>query len=356
MEVLNSLASLHELPELTVAACSQTSDQRREIILSILRDLLDSGEPTRILLAKSTQKYPEQSLEDTALSASVVVMGAVVVMGKDQTANLLAIGCNRECETLLKDAKLDSQRCMKSLLDFVHQQLAQSQISFVQAMRDLQTGDADLLSDCGYQKLAELDYLCVSVDSFKVAEPTSDERNSGRNTDELQWENFSQATDRLGSQALAFKQLLETVDTTYEGSLDCPAIAAYRDTAQVIEGYQAAAGYDPRLWFFCHASSERVEQRDPIGCLLLTKHPAGGSVEVTYMGIAPRWRGKGYASQLLHKTWIEASSRGIPHLTLAVDRSKCPARKVYQRHGFQCLLSEAVWGRKIKPEFTKKES
>lgn len=354
-------ATIDRLADIAVAACHHESQQRRQLVSAILKDLIQNSGISRILLAYATplddwtgnQTAPsghrhstdrdnesigvphasiDQPTENVPETGCIKPLaGAVIVLSNDRSANLLAVG------TVLDQAQSENRRLVRELVDFVHQHLAARSIDFVQAMRQVDD-PAELLEQCGYEKLASLDYLYADVYSPK-------QRSSTNNI--VKWTNFHDLSTQLGSTERAERLLLNIVDRTYEKSMDCPAIGAIRDTAMVIEGYRSAAAYDPKLWLLCSDSSEGCDSEAHIGCLLLTKHPAGGSIEITYMGVEPRRRGSGLGTVLLERANDEAFSLGYPQLTLAVDRANSPALNVYHRFGFQPLISEAVWGRKI---------
>jgi len=136
-----------------------------------------------------------------------------------------------------------------------------------------------------------------------------------------------------GVEATNWKQgedaaLIEALERSYEGTLDCPELCGMRSGADVLESHRATGAFDPNLWWIV-----RKEGR-PRGALLLNPCPASGHTELSYLGLAPELRGQGVAGALL-ATGIERL-RGREERTVmcAVDERNVPARRVYERFGF----------------------
>ena len=100
----------------------------------------------------------------------------------------------------------------------------------------------------------------------------------------------------------------------------------------------------PLIWFL--AQMLRVLIRRPIvfGQLLLSVRAAAnqedvkkGAIELTYIGVAPRQRGKRLGHQLL-QAFIEASrTQGYRSVVLSVETGNAPAISLYERTGFQVI-------------------
>lgn len=124
------------------------------------------------------------------------------------------------------------------------------------------------------------------------------------------------------------KRLLAVVEATYEQTLDCPALDGRRESGDVLADYLAAAGGDPRHWYVVRQAAADV------GCLLLARHADGESWELTYMGLVPAARRRGWGVDLVrHAQWVVGQAGG-QRLVLAVDAANTPAVQVYAACGF----------------------
>ncbi len=126
------------------------------------------------------------------------------------------------------------------------------------------------------------------------------------------------------------------LSSSYAQSLDCPEVNGARTIEEVIQGYQAQ-GFDPRRWWLV-----RSEGR-PIGVLITSAEADGESWEVGYMGVVPQARGRGHGAEMLHKVFHEARIASVQRVTLCVDERNTPARRLYQRMGFQPYDRRAVF-------------
>lgn len=358
-------AEADRLADVAVAACTTLDPERRQIVAAILRDTIACCGAERILLGLAE---PAATDEDSAVGdgpGKNPKAGVVAIIGPDDSANLLALGGRFTAEDVdsreSSDLQPQNAAILGRLLDMMHDWLVSRGISFCQAMRSPEAA-SPLLINAGYRKLATIDYMCAAVGIESVDEKAGQVPKSDLTSDSaglqqsLNWQSYelffghprqNPSTGReLADGRSAFGQLVDLVNETYAGSLDCPAIAEFRSTEAVLSGYRGAAEYDAASWLIASSDGGGGDVV-PVGCLLLNLHPAGGSLEVTYMGLPPRWRGSGLASQFIRRAKLEALRLGTPHLTLAVDRENFPAIRLYTRHGFELLMSESVWGRKI---------
>jgi ribosomal protein S18 acetylase RimI-like enzyme len=136
--------------------------------------------------------------------------------------------------------------------------------------------------------------------------------------------------------------LCVALDKSYADTLDCPELCGMRETPDVLESHRAVGQYDPSLWWIV------LENGVPEGCQLFNVSQEHDSVELVYVGLSPKIRGKGIGSSLLaygilslYKHSIGESARG-PYpvirgsggLTCAVDTRNRPALQLYKRMGF----------------------
>jgi ribosomal-protein-alanine N-acetyltransferase len=59
------------------------------------------------------------------------------------------------------------------------------------------------------------------------------------------------------------------------------------------------------------------------------------TLELVYLGIVPEARGRGFAATALAELGAAAAAAGIRSITLSVDERNKPARRLYDRAGFQ---------------------
>lgn len=135
----------------------------------------------------------------------------------------------------------------------------------------------------------------------------------------------------------AKQRLVDVIQRTYEGTLDCPKLDGMRDTADVIEGYQSVGQFRPEFWFFV-----RFENRD-VGCLLINQHPEVQHAEIIYLAVVPEVRGRGWGLELAqYALWIARQTHS-QRAVLAVDAANEPAVRLYSVAGFEVFDRREVW-------------
>lgn len=122
--------------------------------------------------------------------------------------------------------------------------------------------------------------------------------------------------------------VLEAMDRSYEGTLDCPELCGLRETEDVLESHRATGEWDPKLWWLVF-----LEGR-PHGCMLLNLCPDQSSAELVYLGLSPRLRGRGLGARLLNMGLAHLEGSGATHVACAVDLRNAPALALYRRAGF----------------------
>ena len=127
-------------------------------------------------------------------------------------------------------------------------------------------------------------------------------------------------------------ELLAALDESYEGTLDCPALRGLRQTEDILEGHRGTGQFDPSLWTLL-----RVDGRVS-GMLLLNPSSARETVELVYLGVSPRVRGRGLGRQLLRHALLLLAGGRERTVTLAVDNRNHPALSLYRSEGFRRVL------------------
>ncbi|HEX4129697.1 MAG TPA: GNAT family N-acetyltransferase [Pirellulales bacterium] len=196
--------------------------------------------------------------------------------------------------------------------------LARSGVSLVQTVIRPDEADAALWQAEGFEHLATLDYLTCDLDRIAVASLPG----------ELEFEPYD-AGNR--------PRLAEVVRRSYVGTLDCPRLNGRRDTADVLAEYQAIGRFDPARWSIVCA-----QERD-VGCLILSEPLDPAAWELTYMGLVPEARGRGWGLQIVRYAQRLARRACCRRIVLAVDQANVPARRVYESAGFIGWDQREAW-------------
>ncbi len=131
------------------------------------------------------------------------------------------------------------------------------------------------------------------------------------------------------------------IEASYEGTLDCPALAGMREMEDVIEGHKGVGVFDPAFWSVLLLDSK------PAGCLLLSEIPSRRALELVYLGLAPQARGRGLARRLM-KRLLATGVRGRFEIsTLAVDAANLPAVRLYRRSGYTRVAERVAMVRRL---------
>lgn len=130
--------------------------------------------------------------------------------------------------------------------------------------------------------------------------------------------------------------LIEALNGSYVGTLDCPALCGLRSVHDVLESHRAVGEYDPRLWFLVS------DQSSPAGCMLLSRVAATETVELVYLGLAARVRGRGLGRQLLELALNLLAGKAERTLACAVDTANTPALALYRALRFRTFATRVA--------------
>ena len=185
--------------------------------------------------------------------------------------------------------------------------IRETPLVLVQALLDPgQTLEAEAIERAGACRLAKLIYM------QRRADLPLEDLDLPEGMHALEW---SERHRRLFERA---------IEQSYEGTLDCPGLVGLRSVRDVIEGHMAAGEFDPAMWTVVMAGD------CPAGVMLLNGVPQREAVELVYLGLAPRWRGRGLGGRLLKRAIGLAARRGARHVILAVDQNNAPAVHLYR--------------------------
>jgi hypothetical protein len=121
---------------------------------------------------------------------------------------------------------------------------------------------------------------------------------------------------------------------TFEGSLDCPEVTGSRSDAELLASYTETE--EPREhWFLARHESHRI------GVVLL--EDSHDDFELTYIGVAPIFRGRGFGSELVKFALSLAKKMGSRRVVLSVDERNEPALRLYRMQGFQASGAREVF-------------
>lgn len=125
-----------------------------------------------------------------------------------------------------------------------------------------------------------------------------------------------------------------TLLATHEGTQDCPELNASRTPAEILAGFTFGARSE---WFLAEQDSQ------PVGVIMSEVDPRQDMAELTYLGMVPEFRRRGFGADLLKYAIGSAARAGALALNVSVDARNIPAMKLYARHGFVEHERREVW-------------
>lgn len=224
-------------------------------------------------------------------------------------------------------AKPDADAVIDHLLEGAGRRMDEHAVLFTQCL--VEPDDAayrDALDRNGFVHQADLLFLKRSLD-----DPLPEQA-------ELPWE----AIPYHERHHARFARLIER---TYIGTRDCPGLHDVRSGDEALAAHQAAGAFDPSRWTLYHARGDQgavSEEPAEVGVLLLADWPESSTWEVTYMGVAPEARGRGYGRAILLDGLHRARSAGRQAMVLTVDGGNLPALGIYRELGFAEQAVRAV--------------
>ncbi len=184
-------------------------------------------------------------------------------------------------------------------------------LTLVQSLPDPSArNDIAMLQAAGMRPIARLVYMNGTIQRT----------GSGSPQGPLTWRSYEQYSRQ---------ELGRTLQSTYEGSLDCPALRGRREIQDVIASHEANGVFCPQTWWLVEHHSQVV------GCVLLNDSPKASAAELVYLGVYPAYRGQGFGRCMLRYAAEQSHLRGREVLTLAVDADNHFAMRLYLAEGFQ---------------------
>jgi len=187
-------------------------------------------------------------------------------------------------------------------------------------------GTAEAAKLGGMEWLAELQFLRT----VSIPESTNFSGSSGFLQSSITWCDCGD----IDPQTL-YTVLLET----YVDAKDCPGLRGRREPEDILIGHEASGV--KHKWMVA-----KIEQ-ELVGVLLLAETPERHLLQVLYVGVVPKFRGKRLGHQFMVKASEVAISRKLP-LSLHVDRRNTPALKLYRQFDLQPRESRVAWIAEIR--------
>ncbi len=129
----------------------------------------------------------------------------------------------------------------------------------------------------------------------------------------------------------------DTLFRSYAQTLDCPEINNVRTMPEILEGHRSQGLHDPNRWWLA------TDAGQPVGVVLVTLTPEAGEWDVTYVGIVPEARRRGFGREVMLRVLCEARAAGAPGVTLSVDGRNEPAQILYRKLGFEVFDRREVF-------------
>ncbi len=189
--------------------------------------------------------------------------------------------------------------------------LTKDQAILAQAL--LWTGDDRQISafiQAGFVDLATLSYLQLRLHrKFRASSPPAG----------VHFETWSEGTR---------EQFIEVLEKSYVDTLDCPDLTGLRMMDDVVAGHMGTGEFEPEMWTLMRLEGEAA------GLLLMNPVKQAKCVELVYIGLDPKWRGRGLGRCLLEHGLEGCVKGGHRTVTLAVDEINEPALDLYRKLGF----------------------
>lgn len=134
----------------------------------------------------------------------------------------------------------------------------------------------------------------------------------------------------LAAESLTSNAFAAALLATHEGTRDCPELNAPRTRDEILAGFTSPG------WAY-----RADHDGEPVGVVLIEL--MGGLAELSYIGVVPSARGRGFGSDLLTLAMGGAGALGADTLALSVDARNAPAMHLYARHGFAEYDRREVW-------------
>ncbi|MGL6195048.1 MAG: GNAT family N-acetyltransferase [Thermoguttaceae bacterium] len=176
----------------------------------------------------------------------------------------------------------------------------------------------------GFKLLSELAYLCADESAFPFV--------LGKSRLKFEPMRVTESVDLTADPS--FREMAELVEHTYIDTADFPELSGITPAEEILNGYKFNGVFNGNLWFFIKSDGENI------GALILTEQEDADQLELTYMGLVPEQRSKGFGPQIVQFALWTAKNLRKKFVIVSVDAKNYPAVKSYQKSGFR------IWDRK----------
>ncbi len=231
----------------------------------------------------------------------------------------------------------------------------QWRVELVQAVIDEDTAfPKEALKSAGFSRLALLDQMTLdlpnaAMESSKEFGSPENSIDSGlmaglaENAKSIQWRKYESSD---------YAAWIDWMNSTYEGTSDCPELNGVRTTEETFAGYWASSGVKPggldrpEWWaaFDSNASVKNgVDGSAGIASAFMLGSTDYGLWELSYMGVASNYRSRGLGRETLRRALSQLQILGGKRLWLAVDHRNSNAIQLYEEFGFERLRHLEAW-------------
>lgn len=260
----------------------------------------------------------------------IIRQAVLAVPGSGRTATLFISGPRPEEGVEAWGQQADRVACLEAVCAELGP-LRTPSIALAQALIDPSEGwSIDALRAAGFTSVGLLEYMSRPMEAPGPVQPPA-------------WPAGVTVTplSERGPQERWWPLMLRALESSYIDTLDCPELCGLRATEDVLGSHRATGRFDPRFWWLVEHSGE------PAGCCLLSLVPQSRSVELVYMGVAPRVRGLGLGRALLSHGLRAVSRLPADEVTLAIDTRNAPAARLYGALGFRATAMRHGFVRRL---------
>ncbi len=243
-------------------------------------------------------------------------------MGKRVLAQAIALRSPGRTGLIMLAAQNDSEtdrNAATTTLRRLCDRAWQSDTMLMQVLLQPHDSIAQVVADAGFTYLAELVYLQRQAEQAPFPVPP---------TPTLEYLTFTKSAE---------PDFLAMLEHTYKDSLDCPGLNGLRNPRDVLIGHRHTGVFHEHLWMLA------LNDDQPVGILLLSEVPARSCLEIAYVGVSQKVRGRGIGNALVRKAIEVAWEEQKSHVTLAVDHTNTFACKLYARWQFTELARRRAW-------------
>jgi mycothiol synthase len=284
------------------------------MILGSPRRLAPAGQVAEFINAAIARKMDINAIW-VAEKARHVVWAVLPVVNPGRTALLLTSS----------DIDADSTPAASALVGEICGNLARQGLHLTQVLLESQHAHTrQFFAAMKFREIADLIYLQGPVPrNMQPAVPPQ----------HMHWVEYSPQTHGVFAEAIV---------QSYQDSLDCPALSGMREIDDVIAGHRATGDFSPSDW------QVLLEGERPLGIVLLSRIVQTDAMELVYLGLAAKARGRGLGSLLMRHALYLTLQGQRRRISLAVDSKNTPAIKLYYRFGMQQVATRTAMIRDLR--------